>query len=186
MAAPLGDVKMNRSKESSTAINVHELTWMALLIALQMVLTKFSIGSNMLKVGFSFIAIALLGYYFGPIKAAMANVIADIITNTVFSTGGTFFFGFTVSAAVAGLIFGFMLHRRKVTVLNVFLTILVFTVVVNVLMNTLWISMMANLPFHVMLMTRLPKEAIALVYQTGILFIILKWISKSRFNRIGR
>ncbi|WP_235700275.1 hypothetical protein [Companilactobacillus paralimentarius] len=49
-------------------VSVQGITWMALLIALQMVLSKLSIGSNMLQVGFSFIAVGLLGYYFGPVK----------------------------------------------------------------------------------------------------------------------
>jgi hypothetical protein len=63
---------------------------MSLLIALEMVLGQLSIGSNMLKVGFSFVALGLLGYYFGPIKAAIANVIADIISNVLLPSGGGF------------------------------------------------------------------------------------------------
>lgn len=174
---------MNRSKE---AISVNEMTWMALLIAFEMVLSKLSVGSNMLHVGFGFIGIALLGYYFGPIKAAIANGVADLIGTTILGTGGTFFIGFTVSALTAGLIFGLMLHNRKVTILNVFLAVLFFVVIVNTLMNTLWIGMVANVPFYTMLIPRLPKELISLVYQTGILYIILKWISNSRFSKIGR
>ncbi|AKP66952.1 folate family ECF transporter S component [Companilactobacillus ginsenosidimutans] len=176
---------MNRSKGSSTAIGVHELTWMALLIAFEMVLSKFSPGTNILKVSFTFIAIGLMGYYFGPYKAAIANAVADLIGNTVFATGGTYFYGFTLSAIITGLIYGYLLHNRKVTVLNVFLAVFLVTVVVNTLMNTLWVSILASAPYNVMLMTRLPKEAIELVYQTGLLYIILKWISKSRFNKIG-
>ncbi|MQS89336.1 folate family ECF transporter S component [Companilactobacillus mishanensis] len=175
---------MNRTK--STSITVHELTWMALLIAMQMVLSKLSVGSGILQVGFSFIAIGLMGYYFGPIKAMFANAAADIIANVLLPTGGGFFWGFTLSALVAGLIYGFMLYNRKVTLLNVFLTVLLITVVINTLMNTFWISMMTHNPFWVMLLTRLPKEGISLIYQTGILYFILKWVSNTRFNKIGR
>lgn len=186
MAAPWGDVKMNRSKGSTAVISVHELTWMALLIAMQIVLTKFNIGSNMLQVGFSFIAMALIGYYFGPYKAAIAGAVADILGNTVLSTGGGFNIGFTVSAITLGLIYGFMLHNRKVSLLNVFITVLLTTLVVNLFMNTLWIHLQYGTPFMALLVTRGIKEAITLVYQTGILYFILRWISNSRFNRIGR
>lgn len=178
---------MNRSKQSNTAISIHELTWMALLIALESVLIKLTFGSAMLKVGFSFIAIGLMGYYFGPYKAALANGIADSISNVILGSNGSYFFwGFTVSAVVSGLIAGFVLHHRKVTLLNVFITILLITVVVNTLMNTLWVSIMTNNPYLVMLVARLPKQAIALVYQTGLLYIMLKWIDGSRFSKIGR
>jgi len=175
---------MNNSR--SSAISVQEVTWMALLIALQMVLSKLSVGSNTLKVGFSFIAIGLLGYYFGPIKAAAANVLADIISNVVLSPSGGFFIGFTFSALIAGAIYGFMLYNKKVTILRTFITVLLITVVVNTGMNTLWIHMMTNLPYMTLLIPRLAKEAFSLVYQTGLLYIVLKWIDNSKFSKIGR
>ena len=174
---------MNNSR--TKVISVQEVTWMALLIALQMVLGKLSIGSNTLKVGFSFIAIALMGYYLGPYKAAIANVLADIIGHTVLASGSSFFFGFTLSALVAGLIYGYMLHNHKVTVLRTFITVLLITVIVNTAMNTLWIQMMTNLPVMTLLVPRLAKEAFSLVYQTGLLYIVLKWIDNSKFNKIG-
>lgn len=177
---------MNRSKGTSTSFRVHELTWMALLVAFAIVISKFSFGSSILQVRFTFIALGIIGYYFGWYKAAIASGVVDLVANTLFASGGTFFFGFTISAVVTGLIFGFMLHNRKVTVLNVFITILLLTVVVDILLNTTWISMMASAPFNVLLVARLPKELIALVYQTGILYFILKWISNSRFSKIGR
>ncbi|GAB5057158.1 folate family ECF transporter S component [Companilactobacillus alimentarius] len=167
-------------------VSVQEITWMALLIALQMVLGKLSIGSNTLKVGFSFIAIGLLGYYFGPFKAAVANVLADIISHTVMATGGSFFLGFTFSALVAGVIYGYMLYNHKVTVLRTFITVLLITVIVNTGLNTLWIHMMTNLPYVTLLVPRLTKGAFSLVYQTGLLFIVLRWIDNSKFNKIGQ
>jgi len=155
------------------------------LIALQMVLSKLSIGSNTLKVGFSFIAIGLLGYYFGPFKAAIANVLADVISNLLLPSGGGFFIGFTFSALVAGAIYGFMLYNRKVSVWRTFVTVLLITLIVNTGLNTLWIHMMTNVPFVTLLVPRLAKEAFSLVYQTGLLYIVLKWIDNSKFNKIG-
>lgn len=178
--------EMSIMNSRSTVVSVQEITWMSLLIAMQMVLSKLSIGSNTLKVGFSFIAIGLLGYYFGPFKAAIANVIADVISNVVMPSAGGFFLGFTFSALVAGLIYGFMLYNHKVTVWRTFVTVLLITVVVNTGMNTLWINMMTNIPYVTLLIPRLAKEAFSLVYQTGLLYIVLKWIDNSKFNRIGQ
>lgn len=169
----------------SSVISVQEVTWMALLIALQMVLAKLSVGSNTLKVGFSFIAIGLLGYYFGPFKAAIANVLADVISNLLLPSGGGFFIGFTFSALVAGVIYGFMLYNHKVSVWRTFVTVLLITVIVNTGLNTLWIHMMTNVPYVTLLVPRLAKEAFSLVYQTGLLYIVLKWIDNSKFNKIG-
>ena len=175
---------MNSSK--STVISVQEVTWMALLIAMQMVLSKLSIGSNVMQVGFSFLAVGLLGYYFGPVKAGIASVISDVISNVIMPSAGGFFFGFTFSALVTGVIFGFMLCNHKVTIWRSFLTILLITVIVNTGLNTLWIHMMTNIPYVTLLIPRLAKEAFSLVYQTGLLYIVLRWISNSKFNKIGQ
>ncbi len=177
---------MSIMNSRSTVISVQEVTWMALLIAMQMVLAKLSVGSNTLKVGFSFIAIGLLGYYFGPVKAAMANVLADVISNVVMPSSGGFFLGFTFSALVAGAIYGYMLYNHKVTVWRSLVTVLLITVIVNTGLNTIWIHMMTNVPYPALLITRLPKEAFSLVYQTGLLYIVLKWIDNSKFNKIGQ
>ena len=185
MAAPFGDVKMNRSK-GNNAIRVHELTWMALLIAFQIVLSKLSIGNNVLRIGFSFIAAGLIGYYFGPYKAAIAGGIADVIQATVFATAGAYFPGFTLSAVLAGAVYGFFLHKRKITLLNVFIPVLLITGIINTFLDTWWITIMYHLNYNAMLLARLPKQAFALVYQTGILYFILKWVSNSRFSKIGR
>ncbi len=177
---------MSIMNSRTKVVSVQGITWMALLIALQMVLSKLSIGSNMLQVGFSFIAVGLLGYYFGPVKAGIANVLADIISHTIMATGGSFFWGFTLTALVSGVIYGYMLYNHKVTILRTFITVLLITVIVNTGLNTLWIHMMTNIPYVTLLIPRLAKEAFSLVYQTGLLFIVLRWIDNSKFNRIGR
>ncbi|WP_099975131.1 MULTISPECIES: folate family ECF transporter S component [Lactobacillaceae] len=171
----------------SKGLKIQELTWMAVLIAMNVVLSKLVIGvSNIMQIGFGFVALALIGYYFGPFKAAIANVLADIIANTVFPSVGGFFWGFTLSALVAGVIYGLMLHNRKVTLLNSFLTTLLVVVIINLGMNTLWIHMMYQTPVTALLASRLPKEALSLIYQTAFIYIILRWVQNSRFNKIGR
>ncbi len=59
------------------------LTLAAMLIALQVILEKLSIGDpSVLKFSFGFVATALLGYCLGPWISAWAMVVADIISNS--------------------------------------------------------------------------------------------------------
>jgi len=44
---------------------------------------------------------------------------------------------------------------------------------------------MTNVPYPALLIPRLAKEAFSLVYQTGLLYIVLRWIDNSKFNKIG-
>lgn len=163
---------------------VRELTWLAALIALQMILGKLTIGNEIVKIGFGFVANALIGYYFGPYKAAIAGVAGDIISNTIFPSSGGFFWGFTLSALVTGIIYGFVLHKKEVTIWRVILVTALVIIIVDTLMNTYWISMMANAPFKVMFATRIIKEIITLPIQSTVLYMVLKWVDNSGFKSL--
>ena len=89
----------------SPKLTARTIAMAAILIAMQIVLSKLSIGpDNLVKFSFGFIATMLMGYYLGPWLTGVAMAISDILTNSVFSTGGNFFIGFTFSAIISGII----------------------------------------------------------------------------------
>lgn len=64
----------------------------AMLIALQIILEKLSIGDPaVLKIGLGFIATALIGFLLGPWIGALSMIINDLISNTLLSSGAMFF-----------------------------------------------------------------------------------------------
>ncbi len=82
----------------------------ALLVALQVILARFlSINTTFVVVNFSFLAVALSGILFGPLWALAVGAVSDLIGATLFPFGA-FFPGFTVTAALVGLIYGLFLH----------------------------------------------------------------------------
>lgn len=172
-------------KVDKSVFLVRELTWLAALIALQMILGKLSIGNDIVKIGFGFVANALIGYYFGPFKAAIAGVAGDIISNTILPSSGGFFWGFTLSALVTGLIYGSILYKKEVTIWRVILVTVLIVVIIDTLMNTYWISIMANAPFKVMFATRIVKEIITIPIQATILYLVLRWVDNSRFKSLN-
>ena len=86
------------------------LTLAGMLIALEVVLEKISIGDpTILKFGFGFIATALTGYYLGPWIGGWAMVVNDIISNTILNCRTDFIPGFTFSAFISGMLAGMLL-----------------------------------------------------------------------------
>ena len=64
------------------------LTLAAMLVALQVILNKLSIGDPaVLKFSFGFIATALIGYCLGPWIGGWSMVVSDIISNTILNSG---------------------------------------------------------------------------------------------------
>lgn len=176
---------MKKLSWKSPELNVRTITLAALLVAIQIVLDKFSFGPSYLKFGLGFIGTVLIGYLTGPWLGGVILVIVDIISNTIFSSGGVFFPGFTFSAFVSGIIAGALLYRQEITWQRAFLYEFIQILITNVIFTTLWVYLLGlTSPHHVeffnYLIMRLPKEIIFWPIQGFIDFILLRAISKTR------
>ncbi|UQS83922.1 folate family ECF transporter S component [Bombilactobacillus thymidiniphilus] len=157
------------------------LTWLGALTALQIIFGRLTIGPSFLKVGLSFIVVALIGYYFGPFKAVLSSLVADILANVIFPPQGGFFWGFTLSAMVTGVIYGFMLHDKNVSWRRLALTVTLTNLLVNLVLNTVWVSMLSNISFITLFKIRLFKELIFIPIQTFVLSIVFTWLQKHNY-----
>lgn len=90
------------------------------LATVSIVLTRFlSImlllgGLPALRVGFGNIPIIMSGMMFGPVVGGLTGVVADVIGYLINPMGGTFFPGFTLSAALYGIISGILFKKMKI------------------------------------------------------------------------
>ena len=103
------------------------LVFCALMLALQVILgnvTSIQLGPT-LRISFQYLASAATGLLLGPGPALLAAAGADLI-GFLIRPMGTYFFGFTLSAAVSGLIYGLFFYRRDVRLWRVLLAKLLF------------------------------------------------------------
>lgn len=134
----------------------------AFMIALSVVLSKLvSINISFLRIGFGFLPIAVLAILYGPVVAALGYGLADIIGAFLFPTG-TFFPGFTASAVLTGLIFGFVLYNKEVTIIRALIASALVCLFVNLLLNTYWLTFLLGKGFTVLLASRAVKEVVAI------------------------
>lgn len=85
---------------------------LGLLTALEIVLTRFlSVNTEIFKIGFGFLAVALAGWFFGPIGGMIVGGLGDLIGALLFPVGA-YFPGFTVIAVLEGALYGFFLCPR--------------------------------------------------------------------------
>lgn len=136
---------------------IFNLVSVALLIALQVVLSRFlSIQLWNLKIGFSFVPVIIAARLFGPFYSALVYGVGDIIGTFLFPTG-PYFPGFTFTAVVSGVIFGLFL-RRKSTPVKIITASVLNQLICSLLLNTLWISYTAGVPFFGQLSVRWPQS----------------------------
>ena len=139
----------------------------AVLIAMQIVLGRIAainVGSY-LKISFGFIPIAVCGILCGPFWTLLMASVCDILGALLFPTGA-FYWGFTLVAAVGGLIYGLFLYNQKENIIRCLLCTLTVALICNILLNTIFLIQIGamvgpgNEGFWSVMWTRVIKNAV--------------------------
>jgi len=145
---------------------------MGLLMALQLVIKSFSVGPAFLKFSFTFLVAALIARLFGPWWGMMTAAVVDVVGTLM--SGGPFFIGFTLSAVLGSLIYALFLYQKPASWTRLIIAQVIISLVVNALLNTLWVAIMYKTPFWGLLPVRLLKEGIMTPIQVILLFLLFK------------
>ena len=152
------------------------LVFLGLLIALDIILTRFLAFYPLPTVRFSFgfVPISFSSIFFGPIIGGIGSVIGDVIGAVLFPAG-PYFPGFTLSALATGVIYGLFLHKKAKSILNITLAVLCIAIFVDLGLNTYWLSVLYGKAFFVLFPARLIKSAIMLPIQVSVIFAFWRY-----------
>jgi ECF transporter S component (folate family) len=153
--------------------------------ALSIVLGTFasiSVGPT-IKIGFSAIPNIIVDAFFGPAVGGVFGALMNTLKYMI-RPDGAFFPGFTVSAAVAAVIYGLILYKKKLTLVRFFFSQFLVKLVVNVGLNTLWLNMLYGKAFSVILPARIVSNLIQLPVDTIVYFILLKAVYQVLLPRV--
>nr|WP_319487488.1 folate family ECF transporter S component [uncultured Caproiciproducens sp.] len=149
-----------------------------LLIALNAVLGLLTVViSNVLQIRFSFLTVAASGMLYGPVVGGIVGAVGDIV-NYMFRPSGPFFPGFTLNAIITGFIYGLILYKKPVTIWRVLAANTIIMILVNFLLNSLWLSMMYGQAFLAVLSVRIVTNLILLPINVALLYTLTKFIQK--------
>ena len=162
----MSEKKMNRT---------HKLVLMAMLVAIQVVLSRFlSINLWNLKIGFSFVPITLAGMLLGPMGAGLTGMVADIIGATLFPSGA-FFPGFTLTAFITAFGYGFFLHKKQ-DMPHILAAVLFSEIVGTLLLNTKWIAILYGTAFLPIFITRVWQAVGMGVVEVVVIKLLAKYV----------
>ena len=158
-------------------IPVRTIVYLGVLTALEIVLSRFlSVNAWNLKIGFSFVPVAIAGMLFGPLAGGIVGALGDFLGAILFPIG-PYFPGFTLTAFLTGVVFGLFL-RKKRTALSVLGSVAVNQLLLSLLLNTLWISVLYGSPYVPLLTTRVVQCAILAPVQFVVLLLLGKALDK--------
>lgn len=159
------------------------LTVTAMLSALDVVLGFFTfmIG-DFIKVSFSYLAIGLSGMFYGPVVGGITGAVGDLLKFAIRPLG-PFFPGMTVSACLTGVIYGLFLYKKPATLSRILLAKICVTLIVDLGLTTLWLTMMYGKGFMVLLPMRALKSLIMLPIDTAMLYMVAKIAAKVKLPK---
>ena len=138
------------------------LAVIALLIAANVVLSRFlSINVWNMKIGFTFLTTAFAAYFFGPVAAALVGGLGDLVGALMFPIG-PYFPGFTLTAVLTGLCFGFFLYNNC-SLVRIIISVLINELIGSLIINSYWISVLYNSPFKALVMSRLVAQVLPMI-----------------------
>lgn len=159
------------------------LTTTALLCAVCALVDTFflPLGGAFLRIQFSFLIAAVLNAVCGPCLALPAGFLVDLLSFVC--SGGDpagYFPGYAVSSMLAFLIYALFFFRARLSFLRVFLARLTVNVFVNVIVGSVWKSMLYGKAYRVYFVSGaiknlglLPLETIALYFLLSRLFPVM-------------
>ena len=146
--------------------NLTRLIVVGLFIGIEIILTRFlSINTPILRIGFGFLPVAMLGIMYGPLWAGIAYAVGDIVGIVLFPSGA-FFPGFTLSAALTGLVYGLVLYKKPITWKRALIAASIVCLFINLVLDTYWLYILMDQAVIGMIPARILKSTIMLVIQT--------------------
>ena len=157
-------------------LRTKQLAMLGILIALQLVISRFSLGTATLKVGFTFLIVGMIAKWYGTAWGMLVAIFTDVISSLL--NGYGYFWGFTLSAVLAAAIYGFSFYKQQtLSWLRIIITVSIVLVVVNVLCNTLWVVIIGNIHNNETIMSllwvRVIKQLVFLPIQSILLYFLL-------------
>ena len=157
-------------KEKKIRISVRDITLMAMLIAIEIVLSRFcSIQAWNVKIGFAFIAPVTAAILMGPAQAA----------GTLMFPIGPYFPGFTLNSCLNGLVWGLFLHKKP-SIPKAAIAAGINQFIIGLFITTFWISVLYGSPYLSLLPVRLTQACILFVAQ----FVTISVLQEVLFKRI--
>lgn len=150
----------------------------SMMIALHVIIDRFATiqVSQLLEIGFSFLALAASGFLYGPLVGALVGGVADIL-GFLIRSNGAFFIGFTLNEFLGGLLYGLWLYKRPVKLWRTFAAVACVSILVSFILNPIWLHIMYGNALALSTL-RMVKTAIKLPVDTALLFALLKGLEK--------
>lgn len=160
--------------------NTRVMVFCAMLLAIEVVLnaTVSVYLFSYLRITFGYLAVAACGYLYGPSPAMLVAALSDVLVFMVHPTGA-FFPGFTLNAALVGLVYGLAFYNRNdVKWPRILVAQGLIAVFLLIALNTFWLSLTLGKGYLALLPARALKNLIQYAIDVPMLYFLLRFLKR--------
>lgn len=155
-----------------------------MLLALRIVLGYFAnftlAAFPGVKFSLVFIPTAICGMILGPVPTAVMGGCGDVLSFFLNSTGGAFFPGWTINAALSGFVYGMLLYKNNATLPRVIISKLIITVFIELLLGTFWLTVQFGFPYFDYLCARALKQLVTTPFEIVVIFTLASVVKRAK------
>jgi len=156
-------------------LDTRKLAISAMLVTLDLLFTRLlAVNTPLMKIGFGFAAVAMSAMLFGPLWAMLTAALGDLLGSVLFPVG-PFFPGFTLTAALTGLIFGLCLYNKRRSKRWPIIAAGLNCLFVTLVANTAMIAYISGNDFGLLFTTRIVQFFVMFPVQS----VVLLWLNNS-------
>ncbi len=143
----------------------------AMLLAILIILSRFiSIKTQVLVISFSYIPIVMSAIWLGPKYSTVIALLGDLLGALLFPFG-PYFPGFTVSAALSGLVYGIFLYSpkkemsQKQFLIRLAISSLIDLIIINIFITSSWIHLLYGKAYVAIMASRTVTQLVMIPIQ---------------------
>lgn len=163
------------------------LTTVGIFLAIQMLLSSFGVFqvTEGLKISLAHLALAPTAMLFGPVAAGIQGALSDFL-GYLLRPSGPYFPGFTLTALLGGVIYGLILYQTERKLWQIVLARTLICVLVNIGLNTLFLTMLYGPAQIAALPLRIAKNLIQLPIDCVLLTAVCRLVRRIPLAHAGR
>ena len=150
-----------------------------MLLALRIVIGYFSnltlAVSPDIKIGFSFLPIAIAGILCGPVASGIIGALGDIFC-FLLAPMGAYFPGWTINGMLVGLLYGIFLYESKRFIPSLIICEIVNGLFVEIALGSLWLYIQFSKAFWITAGARGIKTLVAIPIEIALIILFEKTI----------
>ena len=162
------------------------VTTVGLLLAIQMVLSSYGVieVTDSLKISLAHLSLAPTAILFGPVAAGLQGGLSDLL-GYMLKPSGPYFPGFTLTAALLGVIYGIMLYKTERKLWQIIAARVLVCLLLNITLNTVFLTMLYGPSRLATLPLRIVKNLIQLPIDCLLLSAVCRYMNRIP-TRAGR